>query len=195
MCLLEKNKNEAKLSYELFSSKNAESIYSTKIDEYEGLIGVDSVRDIDTKTIEFKNPEIYNPYEPLDDDDTSHLKNKRLRIERRFEIKPKPPILNQQPTTSRTVPTTSRTAELDINRKPVFCKKNCINCIENTAYKLSEIDNNHVTNINSIQQELRNHGHPSSLYSKKKKRWRNALESRFELKEHYNFFHADKVLK
>ena len=180
-------KNEIKFTYELFSSKNAESIYLTKIDEYEGLIGVDSVQDIDTKTIEFKNPDIYNPYEPLDDDDTSHLKNKRLRIERRFELKPTPPIQIQQPTTSRTV-------ELDINRKPAFCKNDCINCFKTTAFKLSEIDNNHVTNINSIQQELRNHGHPSSLYSKKKKRWRNALESRFELKEHYKFFHADKVL-
>ena len=122
---------------------------------------------IDTKHILFKEPEIYIANKPEDDDNTSHLRNKRLRIERKFqEIQAiniselvRERNINIHPT--------------DIRNKPLFCKNdyNCQNCQARVSFTISQINNSHEVNSRNIQIELGAHGHKQSLKIKKN-RWR-----------------------
>ncbi len=78
---------------------------------------------------------------------------------------------------------------ISIKNRPLYCKGeySCTKCTTQPNYTFEEVEK---IGQHQVNNELSIHGHKKSLIiGKNKKRMRNTLEAKEELKEHYKYVH------
>ena len=78
--------------------------------------------------------------------------------------------------------------------QPKFCFPNCNNsstkCKAEPFYSINQITAENFINKLLLEEELKRHGHPTSLKMPKTKRQRNVEEGKRELIAHYRYAHG-----